>query len=331
MRSRRIVAVACVVVSVISVTLPAGRARAQSRAVTVQATACEDLDLTEIERLLAIDLAEVSAQLKEGTPTVHLTCSAGSVKIAVPDPITDKRLERDIPAPPQNARERTIALAVSELFLTSWLELLLSERTRREASVRVVSTPAAAGAAERMARGSVHVITGTRWEIALASAARFHDRSAPLTLWETSLRPTIFLSGGLHLSIEAGYARGNAARPNGVVDASLARLGLGAGLRSPRFGVLSFDVGASASTVYARLEGRPSNDGVSGASAAGVGGEVSIGGGPLLSLGIFRIGADARAIATFPTLSGRVSNVDPVKLGGAWFVVSASLGLAWGE
>ena len=94
--------------------------------VVVQAEGCEGLAPEEVGRVLDLELSMVTTEIRSGPPLeVGLACAGERLTITVLDPLTRKRLERDVPAPaPEPGRERVVALAVSQLFAASWLELL---------------------------------------------------------------------------------------------------------------------------------------------------------------------------------------------------------------
>src|SRR5690606_27993696 len=94
--------------------------------VTVRADDCQGLSQAEVGRLLDIELAMVTTEIRSGPPLeVGLRCEGERLTIEVVDPLTRKRLARDVPAPaPEPGRERVVALAISQLFAASWLELL---------------------------------------------------------------------------------------------------------------------------------------------------------------------------------------------------------------
>ncbi|MCA9650015.1 MAG: hypothetical protein KC501_08910, partial [Myxococcales bacterium] len=102
------------------------RAEPSSPRVVVEADRCIGLRSDEVGRLLDIELATVTTELRSGPPLeVLLRCEQERMTIEVVDPLTRKRLSRDIPVPlPEPGRERVVALAISQLFAASWLELL---------------------------------------------------------------------------------------------------------------------------------------------------------------------------------------------------------------
>ncbi|MFO0637460.1 MAG: hypothetical protein U0168_31940 [Nannocystaceae bacterium] len=101
--------------------------RADTGPIEVAAIDCPGLDAREVGRLLAIDLAAVTHEARRGPPLgIEIRCRAPTLVIAIADPITRKRLERQVPLPRNEpGRERVVALAISQLFAASWLELLL--------------------------------------------------------------------------------------------------------------------------------------------------------------------------------------------------------------
>src|SRR5688572_27553921 len=89
---------------------------------------CAELDLERIGRLVNVEIGQVADEWSDrAEPVVLLGCSEGSVRIEITDPVTDKSVARTIVAPPPEDAERVIALAVAQLFVTSWLELLIDD------------------------------------------------------------------------------------------------------------------------------------------------------------------------------------------------------------
>ena len=74
---------------------PAGSSR-----VVVHAEGCEGLRPDEVGRVLDLELAMVTTEIRSGPPLeVGLRCAGERLTITVLDPLTRKRLERDVPAP----------------------------------------------------------------------------------------------------------------------------------------------------------------------------------------------------------------------------------------
>ena len=93
---------------------------------TIAAPACEALDVREIERR-ALDRDRRTSP-RSGARSRRRSCCSAAPRDGCgsrsPDPVTDKSVARTV-AMPALDRERVIAIAIAQLFLTSWLELLL--------------------------------------------------------------------------------------------------------------------------------------------------------------------------------------------------------------
>ncbi len=140
-------------VSLLLVLLAPSLARA-AVVVPVGAEGCGALDLAEVERVLALELAHLLSEKSSVTlPKVRITCAGAEMRIRVDDPVTGKTLERTLPMPTEpKGRERTMALAISQLFLTSWLELLSPAPKEVPAPVTQTAPPELTSAAHDAAR-----------------------------------------------------------------------------------------------------------------------------------------------------------------------------------
>lgn len=87
---------------------------------------CGELDEREIRRLVAAELGAIPVdQRGPGVTLVTVSCGGLSVRMRVDDPLSHKTVERSFDTSPldRRARARWIALAASELVLSSWIEL----------------------------------------------------------------------------------------------------------------------------------------------------------------------------------------------------------------
>ena len=97
---------------------------------------CPELDTERLRAVFELELSTQQLQHPErGTvqlPPVELSCREQVVQVTVFDHATAKILTRDVERPQVTdpTRERRVALAISELFVSSWLELLLPAETR---------------------------------------------------------------------------------------------------------------------------------------------------------------------------------------------------------
>src|SRR5688572_22292101 len=99
---------------------------------------CADLDVAEFERLLRIELAVVAGRVERArAPIVRITCEAGTLRVLARDATAKRTLTQSltIPKTREPGRERALALAASQLLLSSWLEIVLeSERAPKPAA-----------------------------------------------------------------------------------------------------------------------------------------------------------------------------------------------------
>ncbi|MGZ3423470.1 MAG: hypothetical protein ACXVEF_01995 [Polyangiales bacterium] len=306
MRGRAIAVVAC-----LAATTVAARARAE---LTVEAKGCE-LDVKEVERLLAIELASVIEERKAPFPPVQVTCSAGSMTIVVDDPVTAKKLERTLPAPKpsEKGRERTFALAISQLFLTSWGELILPPPPEPVGPPKEAKGSVAATA---IVKKKVVEARGPALEVSLFGGAHGRDLEHAYVDAATSLRAGVVFDERWRVFVIGAWETGSASRNRGTVEVSIASLGGGIGWRSPRVGALAFDAALTASFAWARLDGRPGSEATFANGGSGTGAELMIALGPTFLFGPLRIGAELQGGVLVPTIAGDVAGDASVRASG---------------
>ncbi len=321
---RRAVAVA------VAASLAALPARAET-GFSVTTEGCPGLRGAEIARLIGIELATVSRRMQGEPLRVELWCSGARLRIVAIDPLTDKRLTREIDLPEgAPERDRTVAILVSQLFLTSWTELLLLPPRDPPPSLPPppVVSPDIAEAARAEARDAI-APSWVRASFALAFGARARSLGSPILGTRFGARPSLLLGDHARLWIDLGYERGSVDRASGAVGYSLASASLGAAWRSSRIGPLVFEVGALAGAAYVDVRGEPSSQ-ATGSSASGAVAELALVAGPHFSVGALRFGLELGAGFTLPRVVGRVEHDTDVTLGGpfvgASFVVGAEPG-----
>lgn len=320
---RRALAVAFVAVAAALVAVPA-RAEMGFSVVT---EGCPELRAAEIARLLDVELATVSRRMKGEPLRVELACEGTRLHIVAIDPLTDKRLTRDIDLPERAPeRDRTVAILVSQLFVTSWSELLLAPPRDPPASLpppRPVA-PEIVQAARTEARDAI-APSWARASIALALGPRVRSLGSPIVGAHVAARPSLLVGDHARLWLDLGYERGTVDRASGAVGYSLASASLGAAWRSSRVGPLVFEAGALAGAAYVDVRGDPSAT-ATGSTASGAVGELALVAGPHFALGALRMGLELDAGLTFPRVVGRVEHDADVTLGGAFVGVSLVVG-----
>jgi hypothetical protein len=301
---------------VLSATLAIGTnvARAASpAAIHMQVQDCPAVDAGEVERLLRLELQPLGATSRP--LEVTLTCSGPRVRMVARDPNLDRQLTRDVViGPPDPGRDRTIALLVSQLFLSARAQDLL-ERPAPAAAV-VVAPPPVAPAPSR------------RWELEVAAGARARDWSSPAT-GEWIAAGAGRRAGPVRLLATAEVERGSAQRSAGVAIWTIEALGAGVAWRSGVHGRLALDATFVASLALAQARGEPASASFAGNSVSGVLGQAALSAGPSLSWSHLRLGLRLQIGATFPGATAQVSGDRDLRLGGAWAGAGLSVGWGW--
>ena len=218
---------------------------------------------------------------------------------------------------PEPGSDRTIALLVSQLFLTAWAEEFLEHPApaarRRTPRPRRRTTPAAPA--------------GPRWEVQVDAGVRLRDWASP-ALGE---RVGVVLSrraGPARLLSTAGFERGAANRASGAAVWTMGQLGAGAGWLSARRGHVAFAAALTGAVVLTEIHGDAASAATAGSSVRGLLGEAAVAAGPRLVWDRLRVGADLQLGVTLPGATARVSGDRDVALSGAWAGVGLTLG--WG-
>jgi hypothetical protein len=113
-------------VLLLGLTLAAAETRANGPPFLLGATGCGELDEREMRRLVAAELGAMQVEQRgPGVTLVSVHCGGLRVVIRVDDPLSKKTVQRAFDTGPMDprARARWIALAASELVLSSWVEL----------------------------------------------------------------------------------------------------------------------------------------------------------------------------------------------------------------
>jgi hypothetical protein len=285
--------------------------------VSVTTHDCGELDGGELERLLGLELE--SAGLRDSSVILSVTfeCEGSTLRITARDPLTSKQLVREIPAPATVAegREREIALAASQLFLASWLELLLKDRPP---PIAEGVSPEVVSAAEDAAAAAVEV-GGARFDLGVGAGARLRSLGQVLPTGRAELRGGGWIGeAGPGIFGRVAFEFGRAARDAGEVDLYAVLAGFDLAWRfdlSPSWGI---DLGLSLAGGYAQLAGRDPQAGIVAERVGGFTGEGGAFVGPVLLIGDAAIALLLEAGYTSPNPIGRVANGERVTPGGAW-------------
>jgi len=309
-----------------AVLLSASLASADTRSILLTADECDGLSAGEVERLLAIELA--SALSQDAPPLgVSLACEGTKIRIVAVDPVTDKRLEREIELRQEKGqKDRVVALVVSQLFLTSWAELLLP-RPPQIPPPRAPPPPEVVRRVETATRSALVPAAAWDWDVAVLGGARVRSWEAPLFSGWLGVRPAIEV-GRLRFFVELAYEEGSRSGPSGTVSVSLATPSLGVGWRAVKrdIFVLDLDLSGGASWVQARGSGASSS--FDGGAGSGSVGDVELGVAPGARLGPVEIRLDLSAGYSFPRAVVHAVSENDVTLSGPWGSAGLAVGLA---
>ncbi len=275
---------------------------------------CSALRSERIEELLRLELATLVPVVSElPTLDIDFVCSDDQVRITVKDPVTVKRVTRDVSLAASADPERTLALAASELFLASWAELLIP-RPEDEARASEPAVVAAKRAVER-------VVPTPKGPPSLAVDLRVYGRernaSAPIPTLGAALRVGLAVCQKLQIFAEAGWEAGSVQRQPGRVEIDAGAVGTGARWCLP-LGIGEFGVSASVAAVYVSIQGVPSSPAYFGAHFGGFTAEAGGGIDANVTFQAVRLGAAVLVGATAPGPGGAVRGEAAVRMEGAW-------------
>lgn len=289
--------------------------------VRVRTTACPDLDSSELERLLALELVGRHAD-EEDIPTVVIgvRCVEEILQLSVVAPGTGRRVHRELPAPHPDdpARERVVALTLSELFETAWLDLLSAPPGWSDSTTsdEETSTPPAAPPPPAPRR---------RDEVIFAASARLRHLPGIFPTGRVEVGYGGWLRPSWRLFGLADVEYGGTRRELGVVHGIGTALGAGATYRSPRIGHVTLDISLRGAARYLRLVGVSDEVGVDTGSAQGIAAEGTLTIGPTFAFERTRLGLFVEGGYTAPGPNGRITADDPARMDGGFIGLGLEL------
>lgn len=287
----------------------------------VATTACSGLDAREVHRLVTLETGVVTSRQPLASPLrVRLDCRHHWIRVTIEDPLTDKRVSRQVPAPPpsQPARARVAAVVASQLLLASWMELLTRTPPRTAASPP--SARAALAAARRFARKRALVPArprARRMSLAVAGTVGGVDFEHPFPLYGAHLQVGFRVHARGQVFARVILSLGRAERDAGQVDLVLGGMAVGTTWAWLRLGRVDLTASATVAGHYLHLTGLPASPDYTGNTFARIGGEADLGVGLRVRLGRFRLGLDAEAGLLFPWVTGLVVGEPAVRAYGA--------------
>lgn len=323
------------------------QARAQ---LDIAASSCTELDPNELRGHVELEIGEVAAEWRElSSPVVLLGCSGDAVRIEIADPVTAKSVARTI-AMPSLERERVLALAIAQLFLTSWLELLLDDDDAgpgaEAAERRALAALQAAIAPEPEAEpepvlesepvpalepesvASESKTLDLKVELVFDGGPRLRARGEQLVTASLALRSLLVVDDSLLVGLRGGFEWGRAFRQRGTIHLFAGSLGIVAGWRTPELGPFSLDVVGIASLQTLVFDGHPSRPGVVGGTTVAIVGEGALELAPSLRAGPLRISLPLGLSGIGFAPEGKVTGEAPLVAGGLVFSAFLRISMA---
>ena len=309
-----------------------------AKTVELSVTGCGDLSAKELARLLDLELEGVTSQIRSGPPlSVALTCTGDAMTIEIRDPLTDKTLRREVAAPPDEpGRERLLALAISELFTASWLELVAPppEPERAEA-IEILQPPArtqtppreAVEAATEVARARTRPPNGIDLMVGAGVRGRALLDDAPLPSSRVDMLVRGWLSESVGLAGSVGWDFGQSQRQFGRIRGHAVTAAGGLAWRVRVRPVIGIGGHVLAGMSWAQIRGEADDPNVPDGTSSGLTADLGAGVGPRVSYGRLRVDFDGELGWMLRTPTGQVTGETPFRLGGLWVGAVVRIGL----
>ena len=310
--------------------------------VSLDIQGCPSLPNESVRRLAALELDTHIVEPARAGPRatrVQVSCAGTNIDLGVADPLTGKQLSRTISRSSTDGEvaARLVALAVSELVVTSWLELTLSgpERAMNGTDAQageLALRRAARDRAERRATG--HIATGYVLVVGQATGPFTGvglGWGGGLRLGWTSGRPWLErerATASPALDLDLTGTRGEVNEPLGNVRVSVWSAAPRASMRLQR-GRGWLDAGLGGRFGLARLDGTPlDSTQTRGGSLAGTwaGPIATLGAGVRLWHLVFAAGLEAGYVVR--KVTAFVDTTTSLSIAGPW--LTGSLAIGWG-
>lgn len=311
--------------TLVGLALALGATRADAdESINVTVEGCQ-LDASELERLVKLELVSVLDGNAGGGYAVAMRCHGGHVHIRLRDPLTSKGLERSVLAPPvsQAEPERLLALTVAQLYRASWLELS-AEPVSPLPIADVVPRPAKElASAQKTAVATMRAPPSKpegppkRGSVSALVGGRVRAADTPILLPSVGLEGSWMPTGELFWVIAAtGFEWAAVTRDTGTLNTLLLRAGAGLGVEPLVSGPWSGFGELTGGVAIARISGADLAPGYESNVALGAGFEGSLGVGVAARVDVIRFELIGRVGLLYGTPAAIVSGDEDLSLDG---------------
>ena len=254
--------------------------------ISVSTVECADLDADTIKEIFVLEITQALPSPNNLTDMeIEIQCTESVIVIGIWDPLTDKKLERRLESAQSSptGKNRVIAIAASQLYLASWLELLISHP---------LPTPSGDAPRETSVRAATNLVTELvvpkpgPGEAALGAGARAHALNHDvLFTTHIGLHAGAWTVSKIGIFATTGFDFGRKSKTLGDVDAYKWSLGARAARKWQLHNTFGIQLGIDAAAVYALLIGTSRLDEIVEGRVRGFSGEFSIHVAPLFTFG----------------------------------------------
>lgn len=286
--------------------------------------ACGELDVVEVRRIVAIELRlRSSAEPGRGdewATRVQAECNELELQLRVDDPLTRKQLTRtfDLAGSAPTTRSRLVALAIAELVLASWTELVSNPTPQAPPAGPAPPEALREGARDTVVERMQFERGGTRlW---LTGGPHVFIDAA---LWGVGLRWALQPPGLFGFELDLRFDHGDRRTELGEVLADRVTASITPHLH---FGRWRFGAGARAGAV--RITGIAAQPDVRGHQGIAPWLGALLLGGVEATFGAFAVQLHAEVGVTALSVVGQAGGVEVLPLRGGWLALEVGLGVA---
>lgn len=298
--------------------------------VEIQGEGCDDLDIDEIARLVAIELAgTVAADVGDNGLVVHLKCDTDTIKMTVLGGSSDRSVERSIVPVNQSVKARVVALSISQLIAVSRMESQTSPgqgenntKNSENDDSNVEPVRAEDSSYQRLKFPSkdrdIFITGGGKLKLGKS-----------LVVGNAGVKGDLLFSSNVGVTFLLDLEAGSVSRSAGTVTTMAVFWGIGVVGRFFRRELFFLETGIGAFMGYAYLQGNP-EAWATGKSAGGMTGEFALLVAPTVTLQNTLLSIILKGGYTLENPVGSIIDEREVTIGGFWLGVDLCVGFRFG-